>query len=483
MEQLTEMDSNFLLQESARTPMHISPVLVYDQSARKEGRVRFKEILTVFKRNLHKSSIFRRKLAGGAMGLDTPYWVEDRDFDLEFHVRHIALPKPGDWRQFCILLARLQARGLDMKRPLWEAYVIEGLNKVEGLPENSFAVMLKVHHAAVDGVSGAEIVTAIHSLTDEVLPPEADDDWEGESAPSGLYVWSRAYLHNLQRPVKFVKTLGSLVPAIIRADRASADPDEERRPPLTAKTRFNARITSNRVVEALIMDLDEVKFMRGALGNVTINDVIVSIVGGALRKYLESKDELPADSLIAGAPINVRAERNSESSGNQVSIMTIDMATDIADPVERLQSIHQSSEHSKAFSSALGGSVMMDLSEILIPQVMGWSLRAAMMAAARSEKPMPAHVLISNVPGPQFPIYLAGARVSLVMGLGPLVDMMGLFHAVLSGAGVITITFISCREMMPDPEFYKACLQETYDELHAAATQAARPPKARKRKA
>lgn len=483
MEQLTEMDANFLLQESARTPMHISPVLVYDQSGRKEGRVRFKEILTTFERNLHKSKIFRRKLAGGAMGLDTPYWVEDRDFNLEFHVRHVALPKPGDWRQFCILLARLQARGLDMKRPLWEAYVIEGLNGVEGLPENSFAIMLKVHHAAIDGISGAEIVTAIHSLTEDVLPPEVDDDWEGESDPSELYVWSRAYLHNLQRPVKFVRTLGNLVPAIIRADKANADPDQERRPPLTAKTRFNARITSNRVVEALIMDLDEVKFIRKALGNVTINDVIVCIIGGALRKYLESKDELPEDSLIAGAPINVRAERNSESSGNQVSMMTIDMATGIADPVERLQAIHQSAEHSKAFSSALGGSVVMDLTEILIPQVAGWSLRAAMNVAARSDKPMPAHVLISNVPGPQFPIYLAGARVSLVMGLGPLLDMMGLFHAVLSGAGVISITFISCREMLPDPEFYKACLEESYETLHAAAKKAARRSRSGKRKA
>ena len=140
MQQLSEMDSTFIQQESTATPMHISPVVIYDQSARKGGKVRFKEILRIFERNLHKSTIFRRKLAGGAMGLDTPYWVEDADFDLEFHVRHISLPKPGDWRQFCILLARLQARGLDMKRPLWEAYVIEGLNGVEDFPEVTKAV-------------------------------------------------------------------------------------------------------------------------------------------------------------------------------------------------------------------------------------------------------------------------------------------------------------------------------------------------------
>jgi len=482
MQQLTEMDCNFLQQESVRTPMHISPIIVYDQSARPDGRVRFKEILTVFERNLHKSRIFRRKLAGGALGLDTPYWVEDQDFDLEFHVRHIALPKPGDWRQFCILLARLQARGLDMKRPLWEAYVIEGLNRVEGLPQNSFAIMLKVHHAAIDGISGAEIVAAIHSLTDEVLPPEVDDDWEGESDPSSLYVWSRAYLHNLQRPLKFVKTLSNLVPAIIRADKASTDPEADRRPPLTAKTRFNDRVSSYRVTDSLIMDLDEVKAIRKALGNVTVNDVVVAIIGGGLRKYLQSKDELPPESLIAGAPINVRSESDSDSRGNQVSLMTINMATDIADPVKRLQAIHLSSEHAKAFSSALGASVIMDLSEILIPQVLGWGFRAAMLAAARSARPMPCHVVISNIPGPQFPLYLAGARVSLVMGLGPLVDMMGLFHAVVSGAGRITITFISCREMMPDPEFYKDCLAAAYEELRTASRRAQPAARAKPKK-
>jgi len=478
MQQLSEMDSNFLHQESARTPMHISPVIVYDQSGRKGGKVRFKEILTVFERNLHKSAIFRRKLAGGAMGLDTPYWVEDADFDLEFHVRHLALPKPGDWRQFCILLARLQARGLDMKRPLWEAYVIEGLNRVEGLPENSFAIMIKIHHSAIDGISGAEIVTAIHSLTKEIEPPLVADNWRGESEPTAWQIWSRAYFHNLKLPIKFVETVSTLVPAIIRARKLSANPQTDRRKTLTAKTRFNARISTNRVTDTLIMELADVKAMRKALGNVTVNDIMVSIVGGALRKYLLSKGELPANSLIAGAPVNVRSERNSDSSGNQVSLMRISMATDIADPVEQLQAIHHSAQQSKTFSNALGASVMMNITEILLPQVLGWGFRVATMAASRTARPMPCHVVISNVPGPQVPLYLAGARVHLMLGLGPLLDMMGLFHAVLSGAGRITINFLSCREMMPDPEFYKACLQEAYEELQTAARQAASRPAA-----
>jgi diacylglycerol O-acyltransferase / wax synthase len=469
MQQLTEMDTNFVQQESARTPMHISPVIVYDQSARVGGKVRFKEILTFFERNLHKSAIFRRKLAGGALGLDTPYWIEDPDFDLEFHVRHLALPKPGDWRQFCILLARLQARGLDMKRPLWEAYVIEGLNQVEGLPENSFAIMLKIHHAAIDGISGDEIVTAIHSLTKEIEPPLVPDNWRGEREPTAWQVWSRAYFHNLKLPIKFMETVSDLVPAIIRARKLSANPQVDRRKTLSAKTRFNTRISNNRVTDTLIMELSEVEAIRKALGDVTSNDIVVSVVGGALRKYLQSKGELPTDSLIAGAPVNVRIENNNASSGNQISLMRISLATNIADPLERLQTTHHSAKQSKAFSNALGASVMTNISEILIPQVLGWSFRAATMAAARTTRPMPCHVVISNVPGQQVPLYLAGARVHLMMGMGPLLDMMGLFHTVLSGAGRITLNFLSCREMMPDPEYYKACLQESYEGLRLAA--------------
>jgi WS/DGAT/MGAT family acyltransferase len=467
MQQLSEMDSNFLQQETALTPMHISPVIIYDQSTRKGGKVRFKEILRVFENNLGKSAVFRRKLAGGAMGLDTPYWVEDPDFSLEFHVRHIALPKPGDWRQLCILLARLQSRGLDMKRPLWEAYVIEGLNEVAGLPKNSFAIMLKVHHAAIDGVSGAEIVTAIHSLSKDIEPPMQADDWQGERDPSSWQVWSRAYLHSLQRPAKFVSKVSELVPAFIRANKLGAESGEGPKAP-SLHTRFNGRVDSSRVTDALVMDLAEIKRMRKAVEGATINDVIVSIVGGGLRKYLQDKDELPSESLSCAAPISMRVERGSDSVGNQVSQMNISMATDIEDPLQRLQAVQHSANQAKAYAAALGTSVLMDVSEIMVPQVLGMGMRAVSYAAANTNMPVPSHVVVSNIPGPQQPLYLAGARVHLLTGLGPLLHMMGLFHAVLSGAGRITINFVSCRSMLPDPEFYQQCLQESFEELRSA---------------
>jgi WS/DGAT/MGAT family acyltransferase len=477
MQKLTEMDASFLQQETPRTPMHISPILVYDQSGRRDHPVRFKEILTSFERNLHKSAIFRRKLAGGAFGLDTPYWVEDPDFDLEFHVRHIALPQPGDWRQFCIQLARLHARGLDMRRPLWEAYVIEGLNKVEGLPEHSFAIMLKVHHAAIDGISGAEIVTAIHSLTDTILPPLVADSWEGESGPSEWQVWSQAYLKNLKRPATLIDKVQHLVPAVIRASRESAAQGAAQRPPMV-RCRFNGPVSSTRVTDALIMDMEEIKAIRHRVEGSTVNDVVVSIVGGGMRKYLQSKGELPETTLSCGAPINVRNERDSAATGNQVSNMIISMATDVEDPLERLRAVNHSAIESKAYAKALGTSVLMDVSEIMLPQVLGWGMRLGSLATASSNMAMPIHTIVSNIPGPQVTLYLAGARLHLVMGMGPLLHAAGLFHAVFSAAGRITINFLSCREMLPDPAFYQQCLREAFEELRAAAMTPASKPRA-----
>ena len=228
------------------------------------------------------------------------------------------------------------------------------------------------------------------------------------------------------------------------------------------------------MTDALIMQLDEIKAIRRSVEGATVNDVIVAIVGGGMRKYLQSKDELPATTLSCTAPINMRSERNSASSGNQVSNMTISMATDIAEPLQRLREVNRSATESKAFAEALGTSVIMDVSEIMAPQALGWGMRAASLAAANSTIPMPFNTVISNIPGPQVTLYLAGARLDLMMGMGPLLHSMGLFHAVFSGAGRITINFLSCREMLPDPAFYQQCLREAFEELREAAARHAR---------
>lgn len=467
MQQLTALDNMFVLQEAQRTPMHISPVIIYDQSEVEGGRVRFKDILTVFERNLHKSKIFRRKLLSKTLGFDNPYWIEDENFDLEFHVRHIALPKPGDWRQLCIMLARLHSRGLDMNRPLWEAYVIEGLNNVEGLPSNSFAIMLKIHHCAIDGVSGAEIIQAIHSLTPEAEPPLVDDPWKPEKAPPGWTLWSQAFSNNMKLPGKFFETLGELVPGAIKASQLGKDKPEGKA--ARFRTRFNGRASTGRVTDTLILNLQDIKNIRNAVEGSTVNDVIVSIVGGGLRKYLQAHKELPNTSLTCGAPISVRSKNETQASGNQVGMMTISLASDVEDALERLQAVCQSAQDGKAYSSAIGAGAMMDITSSLSPQVLGLGMRAAFVAALRSDMDMPIQTVVSNVPGPQIPLYLAGARIHCLFGMGPVLDNMGLFHGVISGAGKICINATACREMLPDPGFYRECLEEAFEELKTAA--------------
>lgn len=214
MHQLSGMDSSFLYLETGNTPMHIGSLAIYDQSTAPGGKVTFKEILKFFGERLHKARAFRQRLARVPLSLDHPYWIEDPDFDLEFHVRHIALPAPGDWRQLCIQAARLHARPLDRNKPLWEAYVIEGLDNVEGVPKGSFALVTKIHHAAIDGVSGAEISAAIHDLSPDAEVDEPDKPWVAERMPTGVELLTRSAAKSVGAPMKLGKLLYRSVPQL-----------------------------------------------------------------------------------------------------------------------------------------------------------------------------------------------------------------------------------------------------------------------------
>ena len=204
MKQLSGPDAMYLYTETDGFPMHIGGVSIYDQSTCPDGKVRFKDILAMFEGRLDRSPIFRRKLAEVPFVLDTPYWIDDENFDLEFHVRHIALPKPGDWRQLCIQVARLHARPLDRGRPLWEAYIIEGLNNVEGVPKGSFALYTKVHHSAIDGHSGVQFFGAFNDMSPE--PPESEPPakWNPENPPTVAKLLGKAYWNSLRKPGQFL---------------------------------------------------------------------------------------------------------------------------------------------------------------------------------------------------------------------------------------------------------------------------------------
>ena len=202
MKQLSGADSMFLQFEQRNNFMHVASLAIYDPSTAPGGGVRFKDILKFFASRLEQFPQFRRRLVKVPLSLDRPYWIEDPSFDVEFHVRHIALPYPGDWRQLCIQVARIHSRPLDRSKPLWEAYVIEGLHDIPGAPKGSFALYCKMHHAIIDGESGTELLKALHSITPEPIDfgDERDQQqFHADREPTAIELYSRALVHNVER--------------------------------------------------------------------------------------------------------------------------------------------------------------------------------------------------------------------------------------------------------------------------------------------
>jgi diacylglycerol O-acyltransferase len=470
MKQLTGPDAMFLHNELEGFPMLIGGVSIYDQSTSPGGIVRFKDILEMFESRLDRSPIFRRKLSEVPFNLDQPYWVDDPNFDLEFHVRHIALPKPGDWRQLCIQVARLHARPLDKGRPLWEAYVIEGLNNVEGVPPGSFALYLKVHHAAIDGASGMKFFGAFNDIS--VEPPKAKPPavWQPEPIPSTRKLLMKAYVNGLRKPGKMISMGRGLISSRKRVKEGLEQGNFEMLGEVPS-TRFNGKLTPHRVVDATKFDFEAIRKIKNSVEGATINDVVLAIVGGAIRKYLLAKNELPEDSLVTGCPVNVRDESEKDMEGNMVGMMTTRLCTDVEDPAQRLQRVHDEAMNAKAYMQAQGARMMADFSET-IPAGMQSLLMQLSFSTGMAEKNLMMNATVTNVPGSPVQLYMCGAQIIDSFGMGPIAPGMGLFHTVnsmvMKGKGTVTVAFICCREVMPDPEFYAECIDASYRELHEA---------------
>lgn len=472
MEQLSGQDALFLHTELDNIPKHFGSVGLYDQSTATGGKVRFKDILALLQSRLHLSPIFRRKLLMVPLGLDRPYWIVDPDFDLEYHVRHIGLPAPGDWRQFCILVARLHSQPLSRSKPLWEMYVIEGLNNIAGLPGNCFALLVKIHHATMDGASGVKFLTRIHDLSPqpgEVPPPPPQG--QAVKPPRNIDLLSRAYFHTLKKPAEAVNFFNHALPAVQRSilgkwHHAVNNIDDN------PKTRFQGELSRYRVVEARKFDFETVRAIKNTVTGATINEVMLTIVGGALREYLASKKELPSRSLVAGCPIDARVDANEKATGgNAVGFMNVSLCTDVIDPAERLAAVHQASVESKADARALGPRIIMDLTDALPGNVLEIALRAA-SALRLAEANVVHNTIVTNVAGPPDQLYFCGSQMVGSMSFGPLSPNVGLYHVVFSqvvkNKAAVTISITADRKMLPDPEYYALCLQRSFDALVAA---------------
>jgi WS/DGAT/MGAT family acyltransferase len=463
--------------ERPETPMQIQMLLIYDPSTAPGGRVTFKGILEGVESRLHLAPTFRRRLTDLPGGMHMPYWVDDPNFDLEYHVRHIALPHPGDWRQLCIQIARIHARQIDLRRPPWEMTVIEGLNSVPGVPPGSFAVGVKLHHCAADGMESVELLAALHDLVPDAprpVPPETP--WEPDELPSTATLVSRTAVNIAQYPLR---ASGVVVPSVLKAVRQLAG--------LPAKlvngvasalapgsgsmfaptTRFNDSVSPHRVFAARFHDLADFQRIKASVPGATINDVAVAYVGGTLRRYLEDHDELPEQTLVAACPASIRDSSEKGSGGNRLYGRLQSLQTDSPDPHKRLLSIVAESAAFRETSDTSGDSRLMELVGLIPTTLLGLTVRAA--SAMRFSGPTVANTTVSNVPGPAEPIYFTGARLLRVTGLGPLIAGMNLFHVVASYNGTVSMGVTADRDALPDPAHYADCMQAAFDELLAAA--------------
>lgn len=473
MEQLGGQDASFLYFETPATHMHIGSVALYDQSSAPGGRVRFRDLVDGVRKRLHLAKCFRRRVVEVPLQLDHPYWLEDRHFDLEYHVRHIALPPPGDWRQLCRQSARLHSYPLNRAHPLWEMTVISGLKGVPEASESTFAVLLKVHHAAIDGATGAALTEVIHDQSPKPeRVPLPDKIWAGEPEPSAPELMARTFGNNVLQPFRFAEVLSRTVPAMQRVSASMRNAElvgHAASRMNVPRTRFNAPVTAHRVMDGRSYPLDAMRRIKRAVDGATINDAVLTVIGGALRRYLQAHGELPNESLSAMAPINVRSADESVAEGNRVAAMTASLGTEIDDPLQRLAAVRDGTRQSKALTDAIGARLMTDYSRFIPAQLA--SLAARLYTSyGMAERALPAfNCVVSNVPGPQKPLYLSGAKLLRTHGLGPLFDGMGLIFPVFSYDGGITLSFTSCREMLPDPERLAEALDESFQSLSSAA--------------
>ena len=471
MKQLSGPDAMYLYTEMDGFPMHIGGVSIFDQRDVPGGGVKFRQILDMFASRLDRSPIFRRKLAEVPLTLDRPYWIDDDNFDLEFHVRHIALPQPGDWRQLCIQVARLHARPLDRGRPLWEVYVIEGLNGVEGVRPGSFAMYTKVHHCAIDGHSGMQFFGAFSDRSPKPPRPEPPAPWAARRPPSAARLLRRAYWNNLGTPARLVSLGRRMLHSRDRV-KQGLEHGDFRKPGEIPSTRINGRLSPHRVVDAARFDFDGIKTMRRAVPGATVNDVVLAIVSGALRRYLLDKGELPDESLVSGCPVNLRDENELEAEeGNVVGIMSVALCTGEARPLERLKRVHEEAESSKALLQARGARLNLDFLDTVPSGIQSLLVHASTLSGMAERHPM-MNAMVSNVPGSPCQLYMCGARIVDSFGLGPLSPGLGLFHtvntSVMNDQRVMTLSFVSCRDAMPDPAFYTGCLYDAFEELREA---------------
>jgi WS/DGAT/MGAT family acyltransferase len=480
MKRLTGLDTGFLWMETPTSAMHVSGLAIYDPSdlVAEGGTFGIENVREMVRGRLHLAPPFRQRLVDVPLQLHFPLWIEDPDFDLDRHIRRVAVPSPGGDRELAVLAAELNAIQLDRSRPLWEMWYIEGL---EG---GRVATLTKVHHAAMDGASGSEITVALFDLSPEVVQhPEPDEPWQPDKVPSELEMLTYAVTSLARQPLRVLKALRRTGQAALDVRTMTQKPGHALAPlPFTAPaTSINGAITPRRSIATTSVSLSDVKRVKNAFGT-TVNDVVLALCAGTLRRYFEQHHEEVDGPLLAMVPVSVRPEEARADMGNQVSAMFTSLATDVDDPVARLHAIHDGMLGAKEQHRAIGAETLTDWVEFAAPAVFGRAMRLyARMGLADRHRPV-FNVTISNVPGPPFPLYSAGAKLEAHFPLGPIFDGGALNITVMSLEDSLDFGILACPDVVDDVWSLADGLQSALDEL-LAAIPAPKPAAKRKTKA
>ncbi|MBV9486587.1 MAG: wax ester/triacylglycerol synthase family O-acyltransferase [Frankiaceae bacterium] len=445
MQRLGGLDSAFLIFENSTMHMHVGGLMLVDPSTA-DKPYSFEDYRAYIEKRLPRVPGFRRKLATVPLNLARPMWVEDPDFDLDFHLHRTTVSSPGGDKETADVCADILSRPMDRAHPLWEMWIVEG--RADGL----IGVVSKVHHSTIDGVTGANMMAELFDL--EPNPPEKEpvlDNWEPERKPSDVELVGRALLEKVKQPVSIARLVPGTVASIGKILNRRVVQGEAGMPaPMRApRTSFNATITAHRTVAYTHVTLADVKTIKNAFG-VKVNDVVMAICSGALRKYLEDRDELPDRSLISAIPVSVHDSGEEIEGTTKVSIMFSSLATDVDDPGERLRAIAETNDGAKQDHEFVGASMLQDWAEHAAPNT--FSLAARMYSSLRlaDRHPVVHNLVISNVPGPPIPLYFNGAKLKILHPLGPVMDGAGLNITVLSNMDTIGFGFIACKELVPD---------------------------------
>ena len=494
MEQLSGVDASFLNMETNSVFGHVCSLYVFDPAGA-PGGAGFDAMRSVILERLDDLPIFRRKLLTVPLGLDLPYWVEDPDFDIDFHIRHHAVPPPGTPEQMGEVVSRIISRPLDRSRPLWEFYVIEGLDN-----GTRIAHLIKIHHATIDGKSGATLLETLLSTDRDARPTTHEALWKPDRIPTEQDLLRRTAIEYVRRPEKVVRLtvrtlreiaaqthIGSLqnladliaqpMPGPIGTtlrkrlrrshgeiiDRAPALP-----PTAAPRTPWNTNITPHRRFAYTTVNIDDAKAIRRTTG-CTFNDVVMALCGLTLRKYLIEKDCLPDEALIALVPVSTRTDDERSKYQNRVTGLLAELGTDEDDPLALLGRVQTSMSRAKTNLQAIPAASLQDFTQFAPPLLAARAMR--MYSRLRmADRLNPAfNLIISNVPGPTTPLYSAGAEMKHFYPVSTIADGQGLNITVQSYNGNLDFGFVSCRELVPDLWHLVELLHESLTELKSAA--------------